>query len=132
MQTVDYALYLGHSDTFFQDGDANIVCQNQADYLYLQTDDLFSVLNRIQDAFSFYARWYNRCMREISNGCSLSDLLTHAADIFPTPLIIVDAAQILVAHSPDLTGVVAPEDWDRGDEPQKPARKKIKAVQSNL
>ena len=126
MQMVDYALYLGHSDTFFQDGDANIVCRNQTDYLYLQTDDLFSVLNRIQDAFSFYARWYNRCMREISNGCSLSDLLSYAADIFPSPLIIVDAAQILVAHSPDLTGVVAPEDWDEVMEHQSLPERKLR------
>ncbi len=110
MQMEDYALYLGRSDAFFQDGDQSIVCKNQADFLRVQTDDFFAVVNRVQDAFSFYAKWYNQCTRGISSGCGLADLISLAAQVFPTPMIIVNAAQIIVAHSPDLTTVVAPED----------------------
>ena len=112
LQMDDHALYLAPSDFFFQDGGTNIICKNQADYLSLETDDLLAVLNRLQDAFSVYGKWHDQCILGIANGCGLSDLITYAADIFPATLMVVDAAQILVAHSPDLTGVVAPEDWE--------------------
>lgn len=105
-------LYLGPSNLFYQDGGTHIVCQNQEDSLSLQTDDLFAAANRILDAFSFYGKWYHQCTHGISKGCSLSEMLDYAAEVFSAPIIIVNAAQILVAQTSDLTSVVAPEDWN--------------------
>lgn len=110
MPMEDRALYLGPSDAFFQDGGRHIVCKNQGDHLTLETEDLFTVFNRIQDAFLFYESWHDRCTREIAAGCSLSDLLGYAEGIFSTPLMIVNAAQIIVAQSADITEAIAPED----------------------
>lgn len=126
MKMEAHALYLAPSDAFFQDGGTNIVCKNQADYLSLETDDFFTVFNRLQDAFSFYGKWHNRCMRGIADGCGLSDLIAYAADVFPVPLMVVDAAQIVVAHSSDLTGVIAPEDWESVTQHQSLPEEKLK------
>ncbi|MCD7928260.1 MAG: hypothetical protein LUF80_05295 [Oscillospiraceae bacterium] len=50
---LDYALYLGHSDDFVHDGQPDVMCWTQGDYLLLETQDVTAVLNRVQDAFSF-------------------------------------------------------------------------------
>ena len=110
--TKDNILYLGSSDDFFQDGDRRVVCRHRSDFLRLETCDLPSVSNRIQDAFDFYTRWYDSCIQAISAGHSLPVLLKRAAEIFSAPILIVNAAQILVAQSADLSNVIAPEDWD--------------------
>ena len=107
----DYILYLGPSEAFFPDGDSRIVCKHRSDFLFLETSDLLTVLNRVQDIFSRYARWYSDCTHAITKGCPLTALLDYASEIFPAPIIIVNAAQLLVAHSNDLSGVIAPEDW---------------------
>ena len=112
MSMESYALYLGTSDAFFQDGGKNLVCRHRSDFLRLETDDLFTVFNRIQDAFSYYSRWYNRCAAEITKGGSLSALLVIAQEVFQAPLLIVDAAQIRVAQSTDLSSVLTPEDQE--------------------
>ncbi len=112
MQIKDDILYLGPSDDFFHDGDRRIVCRHRSDFLRLETCDLWTVSNRIQDAFAFYAHWYESCMHAITAGYSLPVLLKRAAEVFPAPIMIVNAAQILVAQSADLSGVIAPEDWD--------------------
>lgn len=112
MECEEYTLYAGRSDDFFQDGDAGVVCMNRSDYLCLETEDLLAVVNSIQDAFHYYAVWYNGCVRTISEGGTLSDLLACAAEVFSAPIMIVDAAQIVIAQSADLTTVIAPEDRD--------------------
>lgn len=112
MQIKDDLLYLGTSDDFFRDGDRRIVCRHRSDFMRLETCDLWAVSNRIQDAFAFYADWYENCMHAISAGYSLPVLLKRASEVFPTPIIIVNAAQILVAQSADLAEVIAPEDWN--------------------
>lgn len=112
VQMDDCALYVASSDAFFQDGSDRIVCKYQSDHLTLDTDDLLAAVNRIQDAFRFYGRWFTKCNQAISNGCALSDLVRCAAEVFSTPIMVVNAAQILVAQSSDLTAVLAPEDRD--------------------
>lgn len=112
MQIKDDILYLGSSDDFFHDGDRRIVCRHRSDFLRLETCDLWMVSNCIQDAFAFYAHWYESCMHAISAGYSLPVLLKRAAEVFPAPIMIVNAAQILVAQSADLSEVIAPEDWN--------------------
>ena len=107
----DDILYLAPSDTFFGDGDSRIVCRHRSDFLRLDTRDLLAVSNRIQDAFAFYGQWHDRCIQAISAGYSLPVLLKLAAEVFPAPIMIVNAAQILVAQSTDLSEVIAPEDW---------------------
>lgn len=111
MEMQDYILYIASSDSFFQDGDARIVCKHRSDFLRLETTDLLTVFNRVQDVFSRYFRWYSDCAQAISRGCALSTLLKYASEIFPAPILIVNAAQILVAHSDNLSAVIAPEDW---------------------
>lgn len=106
----DYILYIGLSEDFFPDGNKQIVCRHRSDFLFLETTDLLTVLNRVQDVFSRYFRWYSECAQAITKGCPLSTLLDHTAEILPYPIIIVNAAQILVAHSKDLSAVIAPED----------------------
>ena len=106
----DYILYLGPAEVFFPGGDSQIVCKHRSDFLFLETSDLLTVLNRVQDVFSRYARWYSNCTHAISKGCPLSVLLDYASEVFTDPIIIVNAAQVLVAHSTDLTSVIAPED----------------------
>ncbi len=108
----DHALYIAQSNDFFQDGCSHIVCKNREDYMSLDTDDLLGIFNRIQDAFHFYALWYNQCSKSIATGCSLADLVEQSEHIFSVPMIIVNTAQIMVARSRDLTDVVAPEDMD--------------------
>lgn len=108
----DNILYLGSSDDFFQDGDCRVVCRHRSDFLRLETCDLLSISNKIQDAFAFYAQWHDSCVQAISAGHSLPVLLKRAAEIFPAPILIVNAAQILVAQTADLSDVIAPEDWD--------------------
>lgn len=108
----EYTLYAGRSDDFFQDGDQSVVCMNRSDYLRLETEDLLTVVNSVQDAFHYYATWYDGCARTISEGCTLSDLLSRASSVFSAPIMIVDAAQIVIAQSTDLTTVIAPEDRD--------------------
>lgn len=110
-QIKDNILYLGPSDVFFQDGDRRIVCRHRSDVLRLESCDLLAVSNRIQDAFAFYTQWYDDCMQAISAGYSLPVLLKRATQAFSAPIMIVNAAQILVAQSADLSGVIAPEDW---------------------
>lgn len=112
MKTWDHILYVGPSDSFFRDGKASIVCKHHSDYLYLNTCDLSAVFNCIQDTFSRYAKWHFNCTQAISKGCSLHTLLDCAREIFSAPILIVNAAQILVAHTPDLSRVIAPEDQD--------------------
>ncbi len=109
---LDYALYLGRSDDFFHDDKPNVVCWTQEDYLLLETQDLTAVLNRVQDAYSFYSQWYDACLDDIAGGCGLSELVSHADEIFSMPLIIVNAAQIVIAHSSNLEKGVSPEDME--------------------
>lgn len=111
-QSKDNILYLGTSDDFFGDGDKRVVCRHRSDFLRLDTCDLVTASNRIHDAFAFYAQWYEGCIQAISSGYSLPVLFKRAAVVFPAPIIIVNAAQVLVAQSSDLTEVIAPEDWD--------------------
>ncbi|MCC8120816.1 MAG: helix-turn-helix domain-containing protein [Oscillospiraceae bacterium] len=109
---LDYALYLGHSDDFAHDGQPDVMCWTQGDYLLLETQDVTAVLNRVQDAFSFYSRWYDACLDDIAQGCTLSALVARADEIFSMPLIIVNAAQIVIAHSSNLERGVDPEDLE--------------------
>lgn len=108
----DYALYLGASDDFFSDGDARITLRSRGDTVRLATTDLVSVFNRIQDAFSHYGKWYSACESAIASGCTLSELLGMATDVLRAPILIVDAAQVQVAHSSDLSAVETAEDWE--------------------
>ncbi len=121
-----HVLYVATSHDFFHDGCSNIICKNQDEYLRLDTEDLFEVFNRIQDAFHFYTQWYGQCAQSIASGCSLADLVRYSEQIFSVPMIIVNAAQIMVAHSRDLTGVVAPEDMDSVTEHQSLPSEKLK------
>lgn len=111
-QEEDYALYLGASDDFCGDGDPRITLRSRGDEVRLATTDLVSVFNRIQDAFSFYGKWYSGCEAAIDAGCTLSELLGMAADVLHSPILIVDAAQVQVAHSSDLSAVETAEDWE--------------------
>jgi len=106
----DHILYIAPSKDLFPDGDERIVLKHRSDLLFLETADLLTVLNRVQDVFSRYNHWYDHCLHAISKGCPLSTLLDYTAEILPAPIIIVNAAQILVAHSQDLSSVIAPED----------------------
>ncbi len=126
MDLAEEILYIAPSHAFFGDGDSRIVCKTTEDHLTLDTDDLLAVFNRVQDAFSFYARWYNRCVDSITAGCTLPDLIDHAEKVFSTPIMIVNAAQIVVAHSRDLTGVIAPEDMASVTEHQSLPAEKLK------
>ena len=108
----DYALYLGASDDFFSDGDARITLRSRGDTVRLATTDLVSVFNRIQDAFGHYGKWYSACESAIASGCTLSELLGMATDVLRAPILIVDAAQVQVAHSSDLSAVETAEDWE--------------------
>lgn len=112
VQIKNNLLYIAPSDTFFQDGDDRVVCRHRSDFLRLNTCDLLAVSNRIQDAFAFYAQWYDSCIHAISAGYSLPVLLKRASEVFPAPILIVNAAQILVAQTADLSEVIAPEDWN--------------------
>ena len=126
VQRKDDLLYLGCSDDFFGDGDRRVVCWHRSDFLRLDSCDLFAVSNRIQDAFAFYARWYDSCLQAISAGHSLPVLLKRGAEVFSAPLMIVNAAQILVAQSADLSKVIAPEDRDNIAEHYSLPEKKLK------
>ena len=110
MPTRDHILYLSQSKDLVPGGDGRIVLMHRSDFLFLESADLMTVLNCVQDVFSRYNHWYDRCIHAISKGCPLSTLLDYASEILPAPIIIVNAAQILVAHSQDLTSVIAPED----------------------
>ena len=110
MPTRDHILYLAPSKDFFPGGDERIALMHRSDLLFLESADLLTVLNRVQDVFSRYNHWYDRCLHAISKGYPLSVLLDYTADVLPAPIIIVNAAQILVAHSKDLSSVIAPED----------------------
>ena len=107
----DHILYIAPSKELFLGGDERIVLKHRSDLLFLETTDLLTVLNRVQDIFSRYTRWYDQCTRAITAGCPLSELLELTSQVLPFPIIIVNAAQVLVAHSKDLSGVIAPEDW---------------------
>ncbi len=109
---LDDVLYLGCSDDFFHDGQRNVVCKTKGDFLSLETEDLVSVLNSIQSAFSFYSKWYDSCLEDIARDCSLNELVTRANEVFSMPLMIVNVAQMVVANSSSLEDVVAPEDWN--------------------
>lgn len=111
MHRKDNTVYLGQSDMFFHDGDSRIVCVHRANCLRLQTEDLLDVSNRIQDAFSFYSKWKNTCMEAIADQCGLSELLDLSADIFHMPILIVDAAQTLVARSSNIAAFQNIESW---------------------
>lgn len=126
VQMDDTALYVASSDDFFQDGSSRIVCRYQADHLTLETDDLLAAVNRIQDAFRFYGRWFTKCEQAISDGCALSDLVRFASDIFTTPLMVVNAVQMLVAQSSDLTAVLTPEDRDNMAEHKSLSEEKLR------
>lgn len=107
----DHILYIAPSKDLFPGGDERIVLKHRSDLLFLETTDLLTVLNRVQDIFSRYTRWYDQCTRAITAGSPLSELLDLTSQVLPFPIIIVNAAQVLVAHSKDLSGVIAPEDW---------------------
>ena len=106
----DHIVYLASSKEMISGGDDRIALIHRSDVLFLDTADLPAILNRVQDVFSRYESWYDSCTQAISKGCSLSALLDYAAEILPAPIIIVNAAQILVAHTKDLSSVIAPED----------------------
>ena len=100
METEDRMLYLGTEDQFFRNGGTRIVLRNQEDYLYLSTEKLVPVANRIQDAISFYQGWYDRCLAMLTEGCGLSELLDRMAEVLPSfPILVADTTQTLVGVS---------------------------------
>ncbi len=110
MPTRDHIMYLAPARDLFPGGDNRIALMHRSDVLFLESTDLLTVHNRVQDVISQYNLWYDHCLRAISKGCPLSALLDYTAEILPFPIIIVNAAQVLVAHSKDLSSVIAPED----------------------
>lgn len=95
----DSIIYIGSEDSITGSGRHNIICKHQNDMLVLRTDDLITVANKVQDAFCYYAKWFASCEMIIRNNGTLKNLLDCSVDVFPTPIIVVDAAQTFVAIS---------------------------------
>ena len=76
-----------------------VICQNEADWLLLNTDQVEEAANRILEAFCFYAKWNEECAGLLSRQCTLADLLDQAAGIFRVPILMIDAFQTLIAFS---------------------------------
>lgn len=109
----DYAVYIGTCADFFpNDTRKNIVCRNRNDYLILDTEDLADVINAVQDTYSKTGRWNDKCLAAAEKGNDLQDLLDAAKSLFGSPMMIVDAAQVVVARSSDMSDVTTLEDWE--------------------
>lgn len=105
-------LYIGTSDLFFRDSCYDAVCfNNKNNYLKLETRDLFEVMNRVLSVFGHYARWENQCTRMLSQGCTLSELLTMGEYVFINPLHMVDSSQFLIANSASNDYISYPGKW---------------------
>ena len=111
-------LYIGTADKLlpYMDFPPHIVCKNQNDYLLLNTTDLISVVNRVQDAYCYFSVWDQKCNNVISQNKTLDDLLDLSTELFPSPIIVVDAAQTFVAISKQKAEFQDSDEWKSAQE----------------
>ncbi|MCU6762613.1 carbohydrate diacid transcriptional activator CdaR [uncultured Roseburia sp.] len=113
--TESHILYAGTSDAFFQDGSNLVVCKNDSDYLFLNTDNITAVFNDILKTFANYSRWSETCAQNIQSGCTLSQLLNLGEAMLHRPIIIVDSSQYLIAQSSSAAQMPFEDIWKNND-----------------
>ena len=111
-------LYIGTADRLLPGCGypSYIVCKNQNDHILLKTTDLISVVNKVQDAYCYYSKWDNDCRNIITQNRTLDDLLDLSTELFPSPIIIVDAAQTFVAVSKQKAEFQESDEWKSAQE----------------
>ena len=103
--------YIGTEEQFFHSEGNRIVCSFQDAYIIFDTDNVLLILNRLLDAFSCYAKWYEQCESMISAGCSLPELLEISEIVIKHPLLIVDSSQYIIGISPSAISHSSSEEW---------------------
>lgn len=92
-------VYTGTSDSFFSDGNQQVVCCFCNDYLALNTTDVTQVFNKVLNAFHFYGAWEKRMYLLMARQCSLTELLDTSDEILQNPLLIHDSSDAIIAVS---------------------------------
>ena len=106
------ALYIGRQRDFFPDGTDQILCKNQDDMLFLHTENLKEVMNRILMILELFARWEGTMMERLSTGAMAQDLFEGSLHIFSHPMFLLDQDQRLLAHSSNFKVGEVNEQWD--------------------
>ncbi len=101
----DHTLYIGSARELLEIPDDRLVLWHRGNYIILQTTDLVMVTNRVFGLFRYYYDWEERCRTTIHQGSGLQTLLDLGSEALGVPLLIMDDAQFLLAHSSKLMDI---------------------------
>lgn len=92
-------VYIGTSDTIFQDGQAEIVLIHEEDWIRLNTTDLQDVTNTMLNLIESFSAWDHKMMKVSSSSSMTQDLIDCATEHIPLPFFLLDSGQRLLAIS---------------------------------
>lgn len=91
---------------------AGVVCQHDNDSLFIPSENIFSVFNRIQEAFIHYQTMYDRIIAMILDDCELQSVVDYVTTFFNEPIQVENASYHIQAMSSMFGPGSLDESWD--------------------
>lgn len=76
-----------------------IICSNGQDYIFLKTDDILEVFNKVLDLFEFYNMITEQLYQLILQKSSMVDLLSLCGQMLPLPLVLCNSGHMIQAFT---------------------------------
>ena len=106
-------LYIEKSSHIFHDDREKVVCLHGKNYMILEETDMNLIFNRILTFLEEKQARTTRLSAMVSGNCMLKDVLTEFSDVLPMPIMVLDASQVVLAHSGNYGIGSVDEPWDK-------------------
>lgn len=92
-------VFICASDDYIPTMKNGIICSNRQDYIFLKTDAILEVFNKVLDLFEFYNTITEQLYQLILQKSSLTDLLSLCGQMLPLPLILCNSGHMIQAYT---------------------------------
>lgn len=105
-------LYIAKSNQVPLNHADHVICMHADNYILLNTNDISLVFNSVLSFFEEKQAWYYELSSMLSGHCLLKDVLNHFSSVIERPLMVLDASQIVLAHSANFGPGSIDDPWD--------------------